>query len=281
MLNTRAVAPETGVHGIAEIAFSWQSGRTRLCRLYQRTPLRVLFPHWQPGDVLSAVVVNTSGGLVGGDQMDLCLAVGPRAEVLITTQAAEKLYRSTGADCRVTVDIGVGENGWLEWLPQETIIFEGARIRRRTTLNVASSARVLAGEVLVFGRSARGEKLTRGLIHDEWLVCVDGRLVWADSLHLAGDLAAKLASPAGFRDSKAAATFIYVAQDARHWLQPARELIDGGGLLTGVSCIGSLLIARWLGGDAAAVRRCYGIFWRSFRGMVGHLPPRLPTIWNV
>jgi urease accessory protein len=269
-----------------------------LSHLYQHAPLRVLFPSSPTEDVLGAVVVNTSGGLVGGDSLDISVALGPGAQALVTTQAAEKLYRSIGADCLVTVSIEVAAHAWFEWLPQETIIFDGARLRRRTTLKVSPGARVLAGEVLVFGRSARGEGLTYGLIHDEWQICLGGRLLWADNLHLAGDLAAKLAAPAGFRGSKAMATFIYVAQDAPRWLEAARELIDsvedsacplGHELWAGVTCINpvlsraetNVLLARWLSTDAAVVRRRYGVFWKGFRSMVGNLPPRLPTIWNI
>ena len=279
-----AAGPGTGVHGKAEVVFAVKSGGTRLSHLYQHEPLRVLFPSSPKEDVLGAVVVNTSGGLVGGDSLDLSVALGPGAQALVTTQAAEKLYRSIGADCLVTAVIEVGENAWLEWLPQETIIFDGARLRRRTTLTVSPGARLLAGEVLVFGRIARGEALSHGLIHDEWRLCMGGRLLWADSLHLAGDLAAKLAAPAGFRGSKAMATFVYAAQDAPRWLEAARELIDpslSGEGWAGVTCIRSLLLIRWLSTDAAVVRRSYGVFWKRFRSMVGNLPPRLPTIWNI
>jgi urease accessory protein len=305
-LERMAVSPGAGVHGRAEVVFSVKSGNTKLSHLYQHAPLRVLFPSSPTEDVLGAVVVNTSGGLVGGDSLDISVALGPGAQALVTTQAAEKLYRSIGPDCLVTVRIEVRENAWLEWLPQETIIFDGARLRRRTTLTVSPGARLLAGEVLVFGRIARGEGLSYGLIHDEWQLCMGGRLLWADSLHLAGDLAAKLAAPAGFRGSKAMATFIYVAQDAPRWLEAARELLVlsraetinsvedsaypvGDELWAGASCINpvlsraetNVLLARWLSTDAAVVRRSYGIFWKGFRSMVGNLPPRLPTIWNI
>jgi urease accessory protein len=277
-----ASGPGTGVRGKAEVVFAVKSGGTRLIHLYQHEPLRVLFPSSPKEDVLGAVLVNTSGGLVGGDSLDLSVALSPGAQALVTTQAAEKLYRSIGADCLVTAVIQAGENAWLEWLPQETIIFDGARLRRRTTLNVAAGAHVLAGEVLVFGRIARGEALSHGLIHDEWRISMGGRLLWADSLHLAGDLATKLAAPPGFRGSKAMATFVYVAQDAPRWLEAARELIDPAcGGWAGVTCIRGLLLVRWLSTDAAMVRRSYGVFWKRFRSMVGNLPPRLPTIWNI
>lgn len=289
LIERMAVSPGAGVHGKAEVVFAVKSGNTRLSHLYQHEPLRVLFPSSPTEDVLGAVVVNTSGGLVGGDSLDISVALGPGAQALVTTQAAEKLYRSLGADCLVTAVIEVGENAWLEWLPQETIIFDGARLRRRTTIKVAPTARVLAGEVLVFGRIARGEALSHGLIHDEWRLCMGGRLLWADSLHLAGDLAAKLAAPAGFRGSKAMASFIYVAQDAPRWLEAARELLvlsraetidPACGGWAGVSCINNVLLARWLSTDAAVLRRSYGIFWKGFRSMMGK-PGRLPTIWSA
>jgi urease accessory protein len=270
-----------GVHGLAQMSFSQRSGSTRLRRLFQRAPLRVLFPHFPRGEILSAVVANTSGGLVGGDRLDVDLDVASGARTLVTTQAAEKVYRSTGLECLLSVDIHASESSWVEWLPHETIIFDGARIRRRVSLNVDGGARVLAGDLLVFGRRAHGENLSHGLVHDEWQVRVDSRLSWADTLRLDGDLAAKQMAPAGLDGSNAMATLLYVAPDAERWLQPTLELIGQGDLRSGASCVGGLLIVRWLGRDAAVVRRDYGAFRAKFRSMVGGLPPTLPVIWDI
>ena len=268
------------VHGVAEIVFSNRSGSTGLEDLYQQAPLRALFPRPRIDDVVEAVVVNTSGGLVGGDRLDVRISLRRGARALVTTQAAEKVYRSLGPDCQVAVDIDVAEGAWLEWLPQQTIVFDGSRLRRRTTLTAASGSRVLAGEVLVFGRVARGESLNRGLVHDEWRVCIGNRLAWADSLHLDGDLTSIFSAPAGLLGSVAMATFICVAGDADRWLPASRDLIDSDQLRSGVSCVGDVLVARWLGDDAAAVRRSFGSFWEGFRAMVCGLPPELPRIWN-
>ena len=132
--------------------------------LFQHDPLRVLFPSPPPGELPTVALVTTSGGLVGGDELSVRVAAEAGAQVLVTAQAAEKIYRSAGADCRIEMTLQAGIGSWLEWLPQETIIFDGARFRRRTRIEATASARVLAGEFLVFGRSAMGEQVTRGLI---------------------------------------------------------------------------------------------------------------------
>ncbi len=146
---------------------------------------------------------------------------------LVTTQAAEKVYRSLGADCRVEVELSAAAGSWLEWLPHETILFEGARLDRVTRIEYAPGARVLAGEMLVFGRHARGETLTRGRLRDAWEVRRQGRLVWADALVLAGDLAAVLAAPACFAGAVAVATVIYAGVGSGEALSFARDLTAG------------------------------------------------------
>ena len=269
------------VQGTAEMHFSQRSGHTRLNHVYHHQPLRVLVPYPVQDDVFSAVLATTSGGLVGGDHLSINIKVASGAQALVTTQAAEKVYRSTGEDCQVILDISAADRAWLEWCPHESIIFNGARLRRRLTIHIFGSGHVLAGGLLVFGRSAHGEALTYGLVHDEWSVRVNDRLVWADSLHLKGDLEALLAAPAGFENSKAAATLLYVGDDASSWQDFARRLIGGEGLRTGVTCFDNLLVARWLGHDASAVRQSYGMFWAAFRGVVRGLPPRMPSIWNM
>ena len=140
----------------------------------------MLFPRSEQPGVLQGVLVNTSGGLVGGDRLNVGVSVAESGKALITTQAAEKVYRSLGAECGVSITLEAASDSWLEWMPQETILFEGARLRRKTVLIVSKKGRALAGEMLVFGRIARGESFTWGLLHDEWKVILGDRLVWAD-----------------------------------------------------------------------------------------------------
>lgn len=279
------VAVAADVHGVAALRFTpGDDGGTRLADLYQRAPLRVLFPRPTDDGVPTAVVVTISGGLVGGDRLDLDVVADHGARVLVTAQAAEKVYRSLGADCRIEVRLTVAAGGWLEWLPQETILFEGARLRRRTVLDVAPTARVLAGEMLVFGRTASGEVVRRGLVRDVWEVRRGGRPVWMDSLHMAGDLATPLASPACFDGFAATATMLYAGDDGRARLDEVRDLIrahECEEVRAAATVVGGVLVVRWLGRDGASLRKGYAGVWAAFRNHVGGLSAALPRIWSV
>src|SRR5260370_39541057 len=152
--------PASGVAGIAEIGFVHRDGATRLAHLYQRDPLRVLFPASEPGDIPLAVLLTTSGGLVAGDGLTITIQAEENPAAQVTAPAAEKIYRSTGATTEITQHLSVGEGAWLEYLPPETILFEGARLRRETIVELGPGGGFLGGGILVFGRRARGERLT-------------------------------------------------------------------------------------------------------------------------
>jgi urease accessory protein len=272
------------VVGAAEVGFVRKGGATRLAHLYQREPLRVLFPTPENPAVPVAVLVTTSGGLVGGDRLAVAASVGDGAAASVTSQAAEKVYRSTGRDCRVDVDLKVGEGAWMEWLPHETILFEGARLRRRVAADVAPGGRLLAGEFLVLGRTARGERLTHGLARDAWEIRRRGRLVWADALHLEGDLARAIADPAGLAGAVACATFVYAAADAAERIELARGLLpanDEGVLRAGATAVNGVLAVRWLARDAFALRASFAAFWTAFRRRAGGGTGGLPRLWTI
>ncbi len=263
--------------GVADVSFARRGEETVLVGLHQKPPLRVLFPRTDDPLPL-AVLANTAGGLVGGDRMATEVKVGAGAAVRVTAQAAEKVYRSLGAETIVDNRLCVQEGAWLEWLPQETIVFDRARLRRRMRIELSADARVIAGEILVFGRVARGERVTTGLLHDAWEVRRDGRIAWADALHLDGDIQATLATPATFGGGLAYATMIYAAPDGASHLDVLREMVGEDGAAT---CIGSMLIARWLSPDPYRVRRSFGRAWRSLRQRLQGLPAQLPPIWYV
>lgn len=273
-----------GVHGVAELGFTGTGHETRLSTLYQRAPLRFLFPRVPETHTTTAVLVTTSGGWVGGDTMDVSVTADAGSSALVTAQAAEKVYRSSGEDCRVNVRLKVGQNGWLEWLPQETILFEGARLRRITELDVEAGGQALAGEILVFGRTASGETVTRGLVRDAWTVRRHGRLVWADALHMEGDIAGRLASPTCLNGAVATATAVYAGDGADMHLDTARALLAelaGDGALAGATVVGGLLIVRWLGYDTLALRTAYGAFWVAFRRHLRGGDEGLPRVWCI
>jgi urease accessory protein len=272
-------------HGVAEIGFRDDAGNTRLAHLFHSDPLRVVFPNAARGDVPGGALVTTSGGLVGGDRLDVTVATGAGARAQVFGQAAEKVYRSAGADTRIDIRLTVGAGGWLEWLPQETILFDGVRLRRLTAAEVAPGARLLAGEMLVFGRTASGEAMTRGLVRDAWRISRGGRLTWADALQMDDNIAGDLADPAGFDGARAFASIVYVGDDAAARLASARALLDAGsqasGLRSGASCLGDVLVVRWLGREALPLRNALGAFWAGFRHVVVGLPATLPRLWHI
>jgi urease accessory protein len=282
--------PASGVAGVAEIGFVRRDGATRLAHLYQHDPLRVLFPVPEPGDIPLAVLLTTSGGLVAGDRLSVTVAVEANAAAQVTAAAAEKIYRSTGATTAIAQDLSVGEGGWLEYLPPETILFDGARLRRETLIELRPGAGFLGGGILVFGRQARGERLTHGLVNERWEVWRDGALVWGDALNLSsddgGDIAAILADPACFAGATACATLILAprANDPRPFVDAARAVqarSPAPGLQAGVTAVGGLLVARWLAEDALTLRRAFADLACHLRQAAMGLPPRLPRLWHV
>jgi urease accessory protein len=256
---------------------------SRLDRLYHTDPLKVLFPAPPAGEPPLAAIVTTAGGLVGGDELSLDASADAGASAVVVAQAAEKVYRSSGADCHVAVRLSAAPGAWLEWLPQETILFEGARLRRLTMIDCDPGGRVLAGEMMMFGRLARGEQMTKGLVRDAWEVRRAGRLVWADALHLADEMANVLNGPAGFDGAVAYATAVYAADDAAERVLLARECLGGAdaSLRAGASVVNGVLVVRWLSRDPKVLRDAFGKFWAAFRAGVGGLPEKLPRLWSV
>lgn len=270
------------VAGEAILGVRAVGGVTRLAELHQRDPLSLRLPQPGRGDIFEASLITTAGGVVGGDSLSVQVAAGAGSALRVYPQAAEKVYRSLGADSRIAVSLTAEAGCWLEWLPQETILFDGARLRRDTEIDLAPGARVLAGEFLVFGRRASGERLSRGLIHDAWRLRRGGRLVWADALHAEGDLAAPLASAACLDGVAAFASVIYAAEDAVGQLEALRALLpeEPAGAQHALTAVNGLVVGRFLG-EALAVRRSYGIFWAAARAELAGLPATLPRLWHL
>jgi urease accessory protein len=277
---------DTGSTGVAEIGFARRDGATRLSHLHQRNPLRVLFPAPENGDIDLAVLLTTSGGLVAGDRLAIRARLDEGAAAHLTAAAAEKVYRSTGATTIVTQHLTVEEGAWLEYLPPETILFDGARLRRETKIELAAGAGFLGGGILVFGRHARGERLIHGLVNERWEMWRDGALIWGDALHLDGDIAATIADPACFAGAAACATLILAppAGEPGAFLDAARDVqarSSAPGMQAGATIVGGLLVARWLARDALPLRRAYADLACHLREAGMGLPPRLPRLWHV
>jgi len=267
---------------MVRLAFVRKAGRTRLAGLHQQAPLRALFPKHPSDDLPMAALVNVGGGLVAGDRCVVEVTVGEGAAAAVTSQAAEKVYRSTGPDTAVETRLTVAAGGWLEWCPQETILFDRARLRRRLRLELAGDARgAMLGEMLVLGRLASGERARSGLLFDRIEVWRDGELAWLDRLRLEGAFGPVLDAAAGLDGNGALATFVHAAPDAGDRLERARELLEAPGVRAGATLVNGLLVVRWLAADPLALRRAFALFWAGFRAGAAGLPPVTPRLWHV
>jgi urease accessory protein len=259
--------------GESRVVFVVRDGATRIADLYQRDPCRVLFPDPEPASPPEAVLVTTSGGVTDGDTLKMTIEAGPGTQVVAATQAAEKIYRAAkSADhCAIDVGLTVGPDAALDWLPQETIVFQGARLKRRTVADIAAGGSLLACEMVVLGRAAAGERFTGGLLLDAWSVRRAGRLVWTDTLRVEGETP----TGAGFGDADALATVIGVWDVAEPHFETARALLENAeAVRAGVTLVNGVMVARLLG-EATDVRRATTRFLGDFRGR------RLPRVWHV
>jgi urease accessory protein len=272
------------MNGTLELAFdnSGVAGATRLAHLHQAAPLRALFPETCRMDLTVIALTATCGGFTGGDRMATSIAMGRGTKAMAIAQAAEKLYRSTGGETRIEIALDVEAGGWLEWLPQETILFNGARMRRQTAIDLAADAAVLAGEILVFGRAAYGETMTGGLVHDAWSVRRNGVLIWADRFHVADALLTEaLEHPAALKGMRAAAMLVHVGPGAEQRLVLLRDLMGlaPAEVRCAATLVNGVLVARWLAADALELRPSFAAAWMALRSAAHGLAPRLPSFW--
>jgi urease accessory protein len=245
-----------GNRAVGRIAFTVASTLdvSRRGRVHESGSLRVRFPNGNNQAALEAVIVNTAGGMAGGDRFDVDIKVGTGARLTVTTAAAEKIYRSLGPDTDIGVTLNVGPGGALAWLPQETIVFDQARLRRKIDIELARDANLLLAEVAVFGRSAMGETVIQGHFFDRWRLRVGGALVFAETLRLDGDIAQRLAQRAIAGGGVAVASVIKCpGSDAD--AVAVRAMQDRFAGEVGVSSWNGLVVARLVASDGAALRR--------------------------
>lgn len=247
--------------------------RTRLERLYQDGCAKIRLPRDARAEGLEAVLINSSGGLTGGDHMEWLATVGDGARLTLSTQACEKIYRARDGDARQRVTLILGQGARLDWVPQETILFDGGALSRRLDADLAEGARLLAVEAVVLGRTAMGETVRAGALRDRWRIRRGGRLVFADDLRLEGpidDLADRAAVLGGRR---AFASLLLVDDDAPRFLAPLRTALGG---LGGASAFDGKLFARIVAQDGFALRQALLPALELLRG--GEL---LPRVWRT
>ncbi|WP_226621856.1 urease accessory protein UreD [Alloyangia pacifica] len=263
--------------GRARLAARRRGAASVIGDLHMSGSSKLLFPRGL--EALQAVYLNSSGGVTGGDAFDIDATAREGAHLALTTQAAERVYRAlpgeTGrVDTRLTLEAGAR----LDWLPQETILFEGAALDRRLSVEMAQDARLLLCEPLIFGRAAMGETVTDLRHADRIDITRNGKRVWSDRLRLSGDAAACLADPAIAEGAQAMASVVLAAPGAAAQVEALRGMLpDGDGVfLGGVSALDpDLLVLRMLAIDGFELRRHLCPILRRLSGA------ELPRPWMI
>jgi urease accessory protein len=257
--------------GAVAADFRLVAGRSRLQRLHQAGCLKLRFPRL-PAAEAEAVLINTSGGLTGGDRLDQQFGVSSGAHLTVTTQACERIYRASSGYAGVTTHIRIGEDAGFAWLPQETILFEAGAVRRSLTVEAESSARFVLCESIILGRELMGETVASGLLHESWRIRVDGRLAFADDLHLSGAIAAATTGPASLSGNRALATVVAHAPDVETKLEAVRALVGDSG---GASLVGGLMVVRLLAPTGFALRK------RLIPVLAALANAPVPRVWSL
>ncbi len=259
--------------GLASVGLSCAGGVTRIAGLRQEGSAKAFLPRTDAEDP-EVVFLNTAGGLTGGDRMAFRLALDPDARATATTQTAERVYRAASGVAEMRVELEAGAGAALDWLPQETILFQGAALMRETTVSLGQDARLLMAETVVLGRAAMGETVTRAAFTDRRRVLREGRPVMVEPLALdAESLAAE--GPAGLDGARALATLALFDQGAEDALGPVRALLDEPGAVAHASAWDGKLVLRAMAADARPVRRIVA-------RVAAHLRRGpLPRVWQI
>lgn len=267
-----ALSPMQRSRGEAFASFSLSGGRIRLGDLRQAGSAKAILPH--VGAVPEVVFLNTSGGLTGGDRLSYGVSLGDGARVVATTQTAERAYFSNQGAARVDVALNVGAGGWIDWLPQETILFDGSNLARHTRIDLGAGAGCLALEAVVLGRAAMGETVARLAFRDRREVWAGGRPLHVEPLFL--DDAGLQAGAVSLGGARAFASVVMVAPDAGDLLGPLRAVLDTDGVVAAASAYDGRLTLRMMAGDGWPLRlqiaRALHVLRRG---------SALPRVWQI
>jgi urease accessory protein len=261
--------------GRLDLSFQANHGHTRIEKFYQEGCLKARLPRPADDAICEAVTLNISGGVAGGDTLTTAVALAPGAQARVASQAAERIYRALDEPSRITTTIRLGAGAKLDYLPQETILFDGFSLRRSLTIDLAEDADFLGVETTLFGRQAMREILRSGDLRDQILLRREGRLLLQDMSRLDGDIAARLARKAIGDGAGAMASIIFAAPDAPARLSGLRDVLDRGGVTAGATTFEGIIFARLLAPDGAILRNCVIAALRHLRD----LRP-MPRVWQ-
>jgi urease accessory protein len=277
--ETASVVPEQALQrarGTGHVSTKQRDGATRLSTLYQDGCAKVRLPNTH-SDALEAVLINTAGGLTGGDQMQWSADLAPGGRLVLTTQACERIYRSIGGPARVQTRLNVGAGAHLDWLPQETILFAASQLDRRIEIDLAQASTLTAIEAVLLGRDAMGETAIDATIRDNWRIRRNGRLIHAEATRLDGTLAERdgLSLLSGCR---AFASVLHVASSADQCaatLARLRTVLPSDGSIA-ASANGERLVIRALAQTGLALRRLIVPILSELSGAGS-----LPRLWHL
>ncbi len=251
--RSRTCIDNVRVAGGISIAFERRAGRSRVVDVRERDGYKVRFPRGT--DDPQAVIINTGGGLAGGDRVHQMCSVAEGARACVTTQASERVYRAVGASlAQVDVALCVGHGARLNWMPQETIFFDQARLTRTISANVAQTAHLVIAETVIFGRTAMGERVREGLLHDTWRIQRGGRLIFVEAVKLDGEIDQLLDRKAVADRAHILATLVCISPDAEDRLERVRLALSAARCRTAASAWDGRLIVRALGSSNQMMR---------------------------
>jgi urease accessory protein len=262
--------------GALRLGFRRRGEATVLDELYQQGTLKARLPRPEPGAFLTAVTLNTAGGITAGDVLESRITWQAGASATVAAQAAERFYRADlgSARARVSTELVLHGAASAEWLPQEAILFDGCRIDRRLSVAMAGDASFLGVEWLVFGRAAMGEVLRAADVSDRWSITRDGVAVIDERVRLGGAVRAQLARPAMAGGACGVATILHVAPDAEARLESLRAALADAPAECGASAWNGLLCARVVGPNSQALRATVIAALAPLRG-----DRPLPKVW--
>ena len=247
----------------------------KLKRFYQSGSAKIFIPKTY-AKTTEAVLVNTAGGLTGGDIFDAKLRADGDTHLTVSTQTAERVYCALGPQAaKITIDMELGGKASLHWLPQETILFDGAGFSRHLKVEMDDAASFLASEMMVFGRAAMHETVRQGNISDQWRISRDGRLIHAEALRLDGHIDEKLLQPASADGGVCVATTLCVSRDAEAKADAVRSFFKNhDDVRTAVSAWDGKLVIRSVCGNTARLKKLMAQFIEQFRSIAN------PRVWN-
>lgn len=271
-------------HGILKLTYQQQGQTTLPIQTYSQAPYKLQRPFYPQGKGLCyTTILHTAGGMVGGDQLSQSIHLQSNAHAVITTAAASKVYRSNGLFAGVDVEIEVGDQACLDYLPRETILFNGAQYQQNLRVNLASTATWLGWEIVRFGRSARGEKLLQGEARSRTEVWQNQQLIWVDCPWLP---ARKQVwdTPHGLGGCPLVGTLVWLGKPVPpEMMNQVRKLWNEAETTgeAGTTALMSGLLCRYRGHSRAEVINWFTNVWQLLRQWDGKEALVTPRVWQV